>query len=436
MKLFLPEISLIHKTGKHEDHSEPAGRRNSSPFTGIYSYNDLTFLQDAGSRTVPYIYSLKSLDELIERDTQREKDGFPRKIRIARLVKPGREKKEKVVIVPTTVEEKFYHDLSASPEEQEGTGSGKGEEGDIIAEESLHEAEGSGGNAGQGEGGEHEIESNAYDLGRIITEKFELPNLMNKGKKMSLNRFTYDLTDRNEGSGQLLDKKATLKKIIKTNINLDNIPDFTDIDLTRLLVSPADSVYRILSREKDLEAQAVVFFIRDYSGSMTGKLTELVTAQHILIYSWLMYQYDRQVVTRFILHDTEAKEVPDFGTYCSLKVAGGTRMESAYRLVNKIIKEESLKKDNNIYVFHGTDGDDVDIEGKSTMEQLRLIIQYCSRIGITLVMGEYAAPTSIAERYIRESKVLDECPRQIKVDIMPASSQETRIIEGIKKLIS
>lgn len=402
----------------------------------IYSYSDLIFLQDAGSPAIPYIYSLKSLEELIERDMQREKDGFPRKIRIARLVRPGQGKKEKIVIVPTSVEEKFYHDTSASPEEQEGTGSGKGEEGEVIAEESLHGAEGSGSGAGQGEGGEHEIESNAYDLGRIITEKFELPNLMNKGKKLSLNRFTYDLTDRNEGSGQLLDKKATLKKIIKTNINLDNIPDVTDIDLTRLLISPADSVYRILSREKDLEAQAVVFFIRDYSGSMTGRLTELVTAQHILIYSWLMYQYDRQVVTRFILHDTVAKEVPDFNTYCSLKVAGGTKMESAYRLVNKIIQEESLEKDNNIYVFHGTDGDDGDIEGTVTMEQLRRMIQYCSRIGITLAMEDNAGATSVAERFIRGSKVLEECPRQIKIDIMRASSTETRIIEGIKKLIS
>ncbi len=27
------------------------------------------------------------------------------------------------------------------------------------------------------------MESNAYDLGKILTEKFELPNLKDKGKK-------------------------------------------------------------------------------------------------------------------------------------------------------------------------------------------------------------------------------------------------------------
>ncbi len=32
----------------------------------------------------------KSLDELLERDRQREEDGFPRKIQVGKLVKPGR----------------------------------------------------------------------------------------------------------------------------------------------------------------------------------------------------------------------------------------------------------------------------------------------------------------------------------------------------------
>ena len=52
------------------------------------------------------------------------------------------------------------------------------------------------------------MESSAYDLGRILTEKFELPNLKDKGKKRSLTRYTYDLTDRHKGFGQLLDKKG------------------------------------------------------------------------------------------------------------------------------------------------------------------------------------------------------------------------------------
>ena len=53
--------------------------------------------------------------------------------------------------------------------------------------------------------------------------------------------------------------------------------------------------------------KAIVFFLRDYSGSMQGKPTEVVTSQHLFIYSWLMYQYKNNVESRFIVHDTEAK---------------------------------------------------------------------------------------------------------------------------------
>ena len=69
------------------------------------------------------------------------------------------------------------------------------------------------------------MESSAYDLGKILTEKFELPNLRDKGKKRSLTRYTYELTDKHSGFGQVLDKKATLLKIVDTNIHLGNLLD-------------------------------------------------------------------------------------------------------------------------------------------------------------------------------------------------------------------
>ena len=41
-------------------------------------------------------------------------------------------------------------------------------------------------------------------------------------------------------------------------------------------------------------------------------------------------------------------------------------MASAYTLVNEIVQKENLARDYNIYVFHGTDGDDWDTEGKES----------------------------------------------------------------------
>jgi len=405
----------------------------------LYDYADLMSLQGIVALRGSYSSSLSSIDELLERDKQREKDGFPRKINVGRLIKPGKGGKDKVVIVPTTVEEKFLHDTTLRPdEEQVSGGTGEGEEGEVIGEQPVRSPEGqSGTGPGQGEGAQHEMESSAYDLGRILTEKFELPNLKDKGKKRSLTRYTYDLTDRHHGFGQLLDKKATLRKIIETNLNLGNIPDVSAIDPSRFLVAPADKVYRVLSREKDYESQAMVFFLRDYSGSMAGRSTVLVVAQHVLIYSWLLYQYARQVETRFILHDTEATEVPDFYTYYNSKVAGGTQVAAAYRLVNDIVEKENLIRDYNIYVFHGTDGDDWDTDGKETIPQLKRMMNYVNRVGVTIAEHAIQAThNSEVERYLKKSRLLEERPKLLRLDIMQEDADESRLIEGIKTLIS
>ncbi|MFH0925234.1 MAG: DUF444 family protein [bacterium] len=385
-----------------------------------------------------YNICLSSIDELLERDKQREIDGFPRKIRVGRLIKPGKGKDGKIVIVPTTIEEKFIHDNSFKEESPLG-GSGEGEEGEVVGEEPVRspDVSGKGNQGGQGQDGHHELESSAYDLGKILTEKFELPNLKDKGKKRSLTRYTYDLTDKHRGFGQILDKKATLRKIVETNINLDNIPDKDNIDTNKFIVSPRDMVYRILSPEKDYESQAIVFFLRDYSGSMAGKNTELVVSQHVLIYSWLLYQYAKQVESRFILHDTEAIEVPDFYTYYNSKVSGGTQVASAFKLVNEIVDKENLIQDYNIYIFHGTDGDDWDTGGKKAIPELKKILNYANRVGVTIASHvDDSGDKSEVERYLRSSKLLDEKRNLIRLDIIREDSDEGRLIEGIKKLIS
>ncbi|MDD9305014.1 MAG: DUF444 family protein [Desulfobacter sp.] len=386
-----------------------------------------------------------TLDELLERDRQREEDGFNRKIRIGRIVKPGVGGKEKIIVVPTTVEEKFVHDeVRFDPDTGEGEpsgGTGDGEEGDIIGEAPVRpeqdQEEGAGEGPGEGEGGEHEFESNAYELGKVLSEDFQLPNLQDKGKKRTLARYIYELTDKNKGVGQILDKKATLKQIVQTNIALGRIPDVSDIDPAGFIVSPQDLVYRILSREKDYESQALVFFLRDYSGSMGGKVTQTVVSQHVMLYSWLMYQYEKQVETRFVLHDTEAKEVSDFYKYYSYKVAGGTKVFSAFKLVNDIVQRESLDRDYNIYVFHGTDGDDWDKEGTQTLAEIEKMMSYVARIGITIVEHSYVGSKQTeVEKYLRNSDMLKRHSQHIKLDVMNENVDDSRIIQGIKNLIS
>ena len=437
------EKKILKELHDNRTHNDPGGFQNiisdSPPFAGFYSYNDLSMLQALSEPSASYALRLKSLDELLERDKQRKEDGFPRKIRVGRLIKPGKGGKDKIVVVPTTVEEKFLHDsaLDAAEEESSSGGSGEGEEGEIIGEQPVHEQGGSGTGPGEGEGGPHEMESNAYDIGKILSEHFELPNLKDKGKKRFLSRYTYDMTDKNRGFGQFLDKKATLRQIVETNISLGNLPDPGNIDPTGFLISPGDKIYRILSREKDYESQAMVFFLRDYSGSMGGKPTQLVVAQHVLVYSWLLYQYEKRVGSRFILHDTDATEVPDFYTYYNSKVAGGTKVFSAFRLLNEIVEKEGLARDYNIYIFYGTDGDDWDTGGKEAVPELKKMLTYSNRTGITIVEHSYGSSGNTeVEKYVKKSGFLEKHPDLLRMDVMKSDADEPRLIEGIKKLIS
>jgi uncharacterized sporulation protein YeaH/YhbH (DUF444 family) len=410
--------------------------------TNPYAFGDLTFLQDLQPPIMSYTARIGTLDDLMERDSKREADGFPRKIRIGKLVKPTRGGQKKVVVVPTTVEEKFVHDPNFKQQEEDGGGaggSGDGEEGEVIGEQPVRpqEGEGEGTGPGGGDGENHEMESNAYDLGKILTEQFSLPNLQNKGKKRSLTRYTYDLTDRNRGFGQLLDKKATLRQIVETNIALGRVEAASEIDPTGFLIAPRDKVYRILSKEKDFESQAMIFFLRDYSGSMSGKPTDVVVSQHVMIYSWILYQYAGQVESRFILHDTEAKEVPDFYTYYNSRVAGGTKVSSAFKMVNEIVAKENLAQDYNIYVFHGTDGDDWDTEGKECLPEIEKMLGYVNRLGVTIAENSYGpSGESEVEKYLKGSDLLEKKKNLIRLDVMSENAEEPRIIEGIRNLIS
>lgn len=380
---------------------------------------------------------VKTLEELLEQDKQREKDGFHRRIRLGKLIKRGKGKQDQVIIVPTTTEPKFYHDDSVTEEQTTG-GAGEGEEGEVLGQQPLQPQEGEGTGAGTGEGGEHEMGTTAYELGKILTEKFQLPNIKPKGKKRSLTQYTYDLTDRNRRFGQLLDKKATLRRIVETNVQLGRIIPGEAIDTSSLLIGPDDLVYRILSPEKDFENQAVVFFVRDYSGSMQGKPAETVVTLHVFIFSWLMYQYQKNVLTRFIVHDTEAREVESFHQYFNLQVAGGTRVAPAFKLVNDIIEREHLDKDYNIYVFYGTDGDDWDTNGKELIEELGRLLPKANRVGITIAKNAWTGdePTTV-EKTIERSQYLKTRPKEIRMDVFQSeTADENRLIESIKKLVS
>ncbi|OGD25406.1 hypothetical protein A2819_01915 [Candidatus Azambacteria bacterium RIFCSPHIGHO2_01_FULL_40_24] len=385
---------------------------------------------------------LESFEELLKRDEQREKDGFPKKIKIGRILAGS----GKVVAVPFVEEEKLVHgefepkmDEEGNIEGEEGeiAGHGEGEVGDVIGERSPEdECEGEGDEPQAGDGsGEHAIEAEAYKIGKELSEKFQLPHLKDKGKKIPTDEYIYDLTDRHRGSGQLLDKKETLRSIVKTNIALGRISK-DNIDTSKLVVSPADKVYRVLSREKIWKSQAVVFFLRDYSGSMYGEPTKAILSQHLMIYSWLLVQYDKLVIPRFIVHDSEAEEV-SVEDYFKKSAGGGTFIPSGYKKITEIVEGEALSRDYNIYVFQGTDGDDAD-DGREAIPEIDKILSYVNRMGVCVLKHPYYGNDRETgfEQYVQEGSIMDE-KELFRIHTMSSVGvTEEKNIEAIKALIA
>jgi len=350
-------------------------------FKSFYDTNDLLYFHDL----TPFspLLEVKSIEDLLKGDEQRVKDGFSKKIKFNKITRTTRNGKKKSVIVPTTNDDKFYHERGF---DKDGLGgAGEGEVGDVISSEPLYQNGEEGEGAGDGSD-DHELENNAYNLGRVLSEKLKL-KLDDKQKKTVLRKKELELTDKKRGSGQLLDKKKTLRNIVQTNLRLGRIEDINNIDATKLIIQPKDKEYYVFSEELVYESQALLLFARDYSGSMTNEITEVVVKKDFFLYSLLRYEYDKLIKSRFFVHDFEAKEVKNFNTYLNLNEGGGTRVSSVFKLMNEIVEEENLAKDYNIFVFYGTDGDDwgtKDLTAEA-LREIKKTLSYANKLGITIV---------------------------------------------------
>jgi uncharacterized sporulation protein YeaH/YhbH (DUF444 family) len=112
-------------------------------------------------------------------------------------------------------------------------------------------------------------------------------------------------------------------------------------------------------------------------------------------------------------------------------------VSSAYTLVNEIVERENLRRDYNIYVFHGTDGDDWDHDGSESLPQLRRMLAYANRVGITIARhGRDEDQRTEVEKYVSGSGLLEEKDKMLRLDVMREDADEPRLIEGIRKLIA
>lgn len=245
-----------------------------------------------------------------------------------------------------------------------GVGQGDGEPGTQIAPGS--DPAGGPGQAGDQPAGHIlEVEVSLEQLAEILGEELALPRIEPKGKA-NIDELKAKYTGiRRAGPESLRHFKRTYKQALRRQISSDTY------DHGRPLVVPIqdDKRYRVWKTIEQPQANAVIVYMMDVSGSMTDEQKQIVRTEAFWIDTWLRSQY-RGVEIRYIIHDAAAKEV-DEQTFYHTRESGGTRISSAYRLCADLLKKEYPTSEWNIYCFHFSDGDNWGEDNETCMQLLR-----------------------------------------------------------------
>ncbi len=229
-----------------------------------------------------------------------------------------------------------------------GVGQGEGDPGTPIGQ-----AEGTGqGGAGDAPGAHGiEVEVSLDELARIMGEELELPNIKPKSRDIIEAEHGRFSGIHRSGPESLRHFRRTFREALKRQIASGAY------DFNNPVIVPIKDDKRYRARRTILapETNAAIIYIMDVSGSMGDEQKEVVRNESFWINTWLRRQY-KGVVTRFIVHDAEAREV-DEHTFFHTRESGGTRISSAYQLAADIVAEECPPSEWNVYIFHFSDGD-------------------------------------------------------------------------------
>ena len=237
-------------------------------------------------------------------------------------------------------------------QERGGVGQGDGDVGQPIAPGQQPQQ-----GQGQGEAGENpgehvlEVDVELAELAKILGEELELPHIQPRGKKaIAAEKDVYTGIHRS-GPESLRHFKRTFKQALLREIAAGTY----DPDNPMVLPHREDKRYRSWKTHREPEANAVIIYMMDVSGSMGFEQKEIVRIESFWIDTWLRSQY-KNIESRYIVHDATAKEV-DQHTFFHIRESGGTKISSAYELCKRLVDEQFPPEEWNIYPFHFSDGD-------------------------------------------------------------------------------
>lgn len=305
---------------------------------------------------------------------------------------------------------------------QGGVGQGDGEEGQPIAR---------GDDPGDGKGqagsdpGQHilEVDLTLEELATMLGDELELPRIEPKGQANIRQEKSRYNSIRRVGPESLRHFKRTYVEALRRQVSDGSYAAANP----RVVPIKDDRRYRSWQTVSEPEANAVIIYMMDVSGSMTDEQKEIVRTEAFWIDTWLKSQYDG-VERRYIIHDAMAKEV-DENTFYHTRESGGTRISSAYRVCADLVTASYPPSEWNIYCFQFSDGDNWGEDSRLALKMLsEHIVPHCNlfcygQVESPYGSGEYIHTLENEFGAEHESIVLSDIP------------DKDAILDSIKKFL-
>ena len=224
----------------------------------------------------------------------------------------------------------------------------------------------------------YEIELTLEELADYLFADLELPDL--ERKKISrvfaerLKRHGY----RPEGIRPRLDKKRSLKNLVKRRVASSRVDESADTS-GDISFHEKDLVYKHMKPKDKESSNAVIFFLMDISGSMTKLKKYLARSFYFLLYHFLRGKYEHVEIV-FIAHDTSAYEVNE-DQFFKRGNSGGTLVSTGLQMVSDVIEKRFHPSNWNIYCFQCSDGDNWSEDTPKTMALIDKLKGICQLFG-------------------------------------------------------
>ncbi|MBM4004500.1 MAG: DUF444 family protein [Planctomycetes bacterium] len=304
-----------------------------------------------------------------------------------------------------------------------GVGQGEGEIGQPVGK---GDQEGEGLGSAGGEPGEHvrEVELTLAELAQILGDELELPRIQPRGKaNIAQEKARYN-SIRRVGPETLRHFKRTYIEALRRQVSEGS---YDPAHRGRVIPIKEDRRYRSWQNIPVPDANAVIIYMMDVSGSMTDEQKQIVRTEAFWIDTWLKSQY-KGLERRYIIHDAVAKEV-DESTFYTTRESGGTRISSAYKVCADQIAASFNPSDWNIYCFQFSDGDNWGEDNKSALQILReSILPACN----LFCYGQVESPYGSGE-YLR-ALIAAFGDREEKL-VTSEIADKSAIIDSIKKFL-